>query len=79
MLTKQEQIERLQDCIALLEDVDAKQQAALGDSDVCWANHTKIQELIEDFEADVASLSDEEEYDGQPDEMQEWHDFDPDC
>ena len=22
---------------------------------------------------------DEEEYDGQPDEMQEWHDFDPDC
>ena len=22
---------------------------------------------------------DEEEYDGQPDEAQEWHDFDPDC
>ena len=21
----------------------------------------------------------EDEYDGQPDEMQEWHDFDPDC
>lgn len=21
----------------------------------------------------------ESEYDGQPDEMQEWHDFDPDC
>ena len=20
-----------------------------------------------------------DEYDGQPDEMQEWHDFDPDC
>ena len=22
---------------------------------------------------------DEEDYDGQPDEAQEWHDFDPDC
>lgn len=22
---------------------------------------------------------DPDEYDGQPDEMQEWHDFDPDC
>jgi len=22
---------------------------------------------------------DEDEYDGQPDEAQEWHDFDPDC
>ena len=21
----------------------------------------------------------QDEYDGQPDEMQEWHDFDPDC
>jgi len=26
-----------------------------------------------DFEVDP------EEYDGQPDEQQEWHDFDPDC
>lgn len=23
--------------------------------------------------------SDPDEHDGQPDEMQEWHDFDPDC
>jgi hypothetical protein len=22
---------------------------------------------------------DEDDFDGQPDEMQEWHDFDPDC
>jgi hypothetical protein len=78
MLTRQEQIERLQDCIALLEDVDAKQQAALGESDVCFDNHNRIQELIEDFEADVASLSEEED-DGQPTEMEEWHSFDPDC
>lgn len=57
MLSTQEKIQRLQDCIALLEDVDAMQQAALGDSDVCYANHNKLQELIEDFEADVESLS----------------------
>ena len=24
-------------------------------------------------------VEEEEEYDGQPDEAQEWHDFDPDC
>lgn len=57
MLSKQEKIQRLQDCIALLHDVDAMQQTALGDSDVCYANHNKLQELIEDFEADVESLS----------------------
>ena len=29
---------------------------------------------------DCAAFTDEcDEYDGQPDEMQEWHDFDPDC
>jgi hypothetical protein len=57
MLSNQEKIQRLQDCIALLADVDAMQQAALGDSDVCYANHNKLQELIEDFEADLESLA----------------------
>lgn len=78
MLTDQEKLQRLQDCVALLQDVDAMQQAALGSSDVCYANHNKLQELIEDFEADIAELS-EPEYDGQPDEHTEWMDFDPDC
>lgn len=32
-----------------------------------------------DAEADEDATSPEGEYDGQPDEMQEWHDFDPDC
>ena len=41
--------------------------------------------LVEDRDNDfVACLCDEcadveYDYDGQPDEMQEWHDFDPDC
>ena len=57
MLTTTEKIQRLQDCVALLNDVDAMQQAALGDSDVCYANHNKLQELIEDFEEDIAQLT----------------------
>jgi hypothetical protein len=28
---------------------------------------------------DCAEFEMEDEYDGQPDEMQEWADFDPDC
>ena len=53
MLSTQEKIQRLQDCIALLQDVDAMQQAAIGDSDVAYDNHNRIQDLIDDFEADL--------------------------
>ena len=28
---------------------------------------------------EVREILDSEEYDGQPDEAQEWYDFDPDC
>ena len=34
----------------------------------------QIQSLAEDF-----NEGREDEHDGQPDEMQEWSDFDPDC
>ena len=57
MLSNKEKAERLQMCIALLEDVDAMQQAALGASDVCEDNHNRIQDLIFDFEADVELFS----------------------
>jgi hypothetical protein len=53
MLSNKEKVERLQMCIALLEDVDAMQQAALGDSDVCYDNHCRIADMIFDFEADI--------------------------
>ena len=56
-MTNQEKIQRLQDCIALLENVDSMQQAALGDSDVAYDNHNRIQNLIEDFEADIDCFS----------------------
>ena len=38
-------------------------------------------ELDEDLDLDTDEELDDEDYedDGQPDEAQEWHDFDPDC
>ena len=51
-----EKAARLEMCVAMLQDVDAMQQAALGDSDVCYDNHNRIQDLIEDLEADIKAL-----------------------
>ena len=56
MLTNKERADKLREAIALLMDVDALQQAALGDSDVCFENHNCIEELIEDLTADVQDL-----------------------
>jgi len=56
MLTAQQRIHKLQEAIALLQDVDALQQKALGDSDVCFDNHTRIQDLIDDLVADIVEL-----------------------
>jgi hypothetical protein len=53
MLTDQQKADKLREAIALLMDADAIQQAALGDSDVCYDNHNRIQDLIEDLTADV--------------------------
>jgi hypothetical protein len=59
MLTNKEKAERLEMCIALLEDVDAMQQAAFFDSDVCYDNHNRLADLIADFEADLEELKKE--------------------
>ena len=56
MLTAQQKILKLQEAIALLQDADAIQQAALGDSDVCYDNHNRIQGIIEDFEEDIQNF-----------------------
>ena len=58
-LTNAQKVARLEMCVAMLMDVDAMQQAAMGDSDVCYANHNKIQELIEDFETDIQELKEQ--------------------
>ena len=54
MLTNKEKADKLREAIALLEDVDCLQQAAIGASDVCEDNNFRIQDLIEDLSADVA-------------------------
>lgn len=56
MLTHEQKAAKLREAIALLMDVDNLQQAALGDSDVCYANHNKLQELIEDLAEDCEDL-----------------------
>jgi len=55
-MSKQQQALKLREAIALLMDADALQQAALGDSDVSYDNHNRIQDLIEDLTADVTLL-----------------------
>jgi hypothetical protein len=52
-LTNKQKADKLREAIALLEDVDCLQQAAIGESDVCEDNHFRIQDLIEDLTADV--------------------------
>ena len=42
------------------------------------ADMLDCNELSARFQED-ADEDEDEEYDGQPDEAQEWHDFDPDC
>jgi len=52
--------------------------------DVGNADYTAIQELLcyvpeERLEGFLSELDRDPDHDGQPDEAQEWHDFDPDC
>ena len=50
-------------------------QAALN-----WMSHDEVREMLDANELSPRfDEDDEDEYDGQPDEAQEWHDFDPDC
>lgn len=47
-----------------------------------WLSESDVEEFYErnlsDHDEDE-DLDEGYEHDGQPDEMQEWHDFDPDC
>jgi len=56
MLTNKQKADKLREAIALLMDADAMQQAAIGDSDVCYDNHNRIMDLIDDLTADVTLL-----------------------
>lgn len=56
MLTSKDKAQLLRDAVEMLHEADRLQQLALSGSDVCYENHHCIQELIEDFEADVEDL-----------------------
>jgi len=53
MLTAKEKALKLREAIALLQDVDALVQTALGDTDVCYDTHCQIEELIDELTVDV--------------------------
>ena len=53
LITNKQKADKLREAIALLEDADACMQAALGDSDVCYETHNRIQDIVFDLEADV--------------------------
>ena len=51
MLTAQQRIHKLQEAIALLQDVDALQQTAIADvdtySEVCYELHNELDNIID--------------------------------
>jgi hypothetical protein len=58
-MTDQEKAAKLRRAIELLEEVDAIQQEVLGASDVCFENHNRIGDLIEDFTFDAMEFAGE--------------------
>ncbi len=56
MLTLKQKIEKMQEAIALLLDADALQQTALGDCDVAYETHNRIQSVIDDITDDIEDL-----------------------
>jgi hypothetical protein len=56
MLTAKQKAEMLSRVVDLLNEADALQQQALGDSDVCWDNHERIQDIADDIVLDIVEL-----------------------
>ena len=44
-----------------------------------WMSHDEVREMLDANELSPRFDDEDEEWDGQPDEAQEWHDFNPDC
>ena len=55
-------------------DKDSLIQDLLG-----WMSEDDVREFVQRNDLMPWLEDEEEEEDGQPDEAQEWHDFDPDC
>jgi len=56
MLTNAQKAARLRMAIDALENADAWIQEALGDTDVCFEIHNRIQDLVDDLTYDVMEL-----------------------
>ncbi len=56
MLALQQKTDKLREAIALLQDADNLQQAALGDCDVAYDTHNAIQNIIDDLAEDIEDL-----------------------
>ncbi len=69
----------LRQCVGAMEESYDMAELDLSQSEL--RSFKYMRELCEKFleEADRLEAAESEDFDGQPDEAQEWHDFDPDC
>jgi hypothetical protein len=56
MLTNAEKSALLNRAVDLLNEADALVQQALGDSDVTWDTHMRIQDIADDIVVDLEEL-----------------------
>lgn len=59
MLTDKQKAEMLSRVVDLLNEADALQQEALGDCDVCWENHMRIQAIADDVVCDIVEFDEQ--------------------
>ncbi len=59
MLTAKNKSKLLNDAVDLLEQVDMLVQKALGDSDVCYDLHNRLEELKDDLITDIVGFDSE--------------------
>ena len=73
MTTRLEELDR---ATGLIVEADRLIREVLGEHNFVSHHITSVLDYLGE---EMAEIETEEEYDGQPDEAQEWHDFDPDC
>jgi hypothetical protein len=55
-MTEAQKAAKLREAMELLQDADALIQEALGDTDVCYETHNRIEDIVEDLRCDVMEL-----------------------
>lgn len=68
----------LRQCVQSMEEAETMAEMDLSSTEA--RSFDRMRELCQNFLDEAERLEQAEaEYDGQPDEAQEWADFDPDC